>query len=118
MTKNEDRIKDWRSTGRRKARRELYANYVDYKCAVCGVTAKEPPKDAPRWFEDLWPVERRELNYQLQANHMTKDYTQNDIDVLEWLCEPCHKIKDSQTGKGESTVQRTIPGYQKPLDTA
>ena len=109
MTKNEDAIKDWRSTGRRKARRELYRNYIDYKCNVCGVTTKEPPKDAPKWFEELWPEERRELNYQLQANHMTKDYTQNDIDVIEWLCEPCHKVKDSQTDKGVSTVQRLIP---------
>lgn len=118
MTKNEDAIKDWRSTGRRRARRELFRNYVEYKCNVCSRTSLSPPKDAPKWFDELWPEERRELNYPLQANHMTKDYTQNDIDVIEWLCEPCHKVKDSQTDKGESTVQREIPEpYQETLDT-
>jgi hypothetical protein len=28
------------------------------------------------------------------------------LDNLEWLCAPHHKLKDSQTDKGVTTVQR------------
>ena len=102
--KDEDKIQDWRSTGRRKARRELYINYVPYCCADCGVTTIEPPKDAPIWFEDIWPEENRTLGYSLQADHETKDYTINTIEFLNWRCQPCHKKHDALTVKGESTV--------------
>jgi hypothetical protein len=104
MTKNEDLIKDWRSTGRRKARRELFNNYVEFKCVGCGRTSKEPPKDAPKHFDEIWPEANRTLDYSLQANHKTKNYRDNDVSLLEWLCQPCHKERDSSTGKGESTV--------------
>lgn len=103
MTKDESKIIDWRSTGRRKARRALFAAYVEYICCDCGVTVKEPPKDAPKHFEEIWPEVRRELDYQLQADHETKDYTNNDIEFLKWRCQPCHKAHDNLTGKGEST---------------
>lgn len=107
MTRDESRIKDWRSTGRRKARRELYKARVPYRCAgypghECGVTSIEPPKDAPSWFHEIWPEELRVLDYQLQADHESKDVTNNEIDFLNWACAPCHKHKDSQTGKGEA----------------
>lgn len=105
MTKDLDRIKDWRSTGRRIARRELYKNRVEYKCEYCGVTTKEPPKDAPKYFEEIWPEENRVLDYQLQANHKTKDLTQNTLEFLEWCCQPCHKKIDGTTAKGITTVQ-------------
>jgi hypothetical protein len=105
MTKDKSKILDWRSTGRRNARRELFKNRVEYKCEYCGVTTKEPPADAPKWFEDIWPEERRELDYQLQANHKTKDLTDNTLEFIEWACQPCHKKVDSQTGLGESTIE-------------
>ncbi len=103
--KNEDNIQDWRSTGRRKARKELFNNYVSFECCDCGVTSKSPPKDAPPWFDEIWPLERRELDYSLQADHMTKDLTQNDVSVLRWRCQPCHKRSDSQTEIGETTIE-------------
>lgn len=105
MTKDESRILDWRSTGRRKARRALFHARVDFKCVDCGRTSKEPPKDAPAWFEDIWPLEKRVLDYSLQADHETKDYQINDIEFLNWRCQPCHKKHDSQTEIGESTVK-------------
>lgn len=118
MTKNEDNILDWRSTGRRKARRALFAAYVPYKCAgyimeavgeeiviPCGKTSKEPPKDAPTWFEEIWPKEKRVLT-QLQADHETKDVTQNDIEHLNWRCPTCHKFQDQKTDKGERTTTK------------
>lgn len=105
--KDEDRILDWRSTGRRKARRELYLNYVPFMCVDCGRTSKEPPKDAPTWFDEIWPEENRVLDYSLQADHESKDWTNNDVNFLNWRCAPCHKEHDKQTGIGESTVEET-----------
>lgn len=108
MTLDESKILDWRSTGRRKARRVLYRSYTVYKCNYpgCGLTSTEPPSDAPKHFEEIWPSENRVLDYPLQANHKTKDLTQNDESVLEWLCAPHHKLIDSQSAKGVSTMRR------------
>lgn len=105
--RDESRILDWRSTGRRKARKELFANYVPFQCVDCGVTSKQPPKDAPKWFEEIWPEENRTLDYSLQADHESKDVTNNDINELAWRCSGCHKKHDNKTGKGESTKQTT-----------
>ena len=112
MTLDKSKIKDIRSTGRRWARKELYRNRVEYKCAgvpklgiVCGITSKEPPKDAPVWFEEMWPLERRELDYPLEADHESKDLTNNSIEFLNWRCRSCHKKSDNMTSKGESTIK-------------
>ena len=104
---NEDNIIDWRSTGRRKARKSLYLAYKDYACNECGVTSIEPPKDAPKWFDEIWPTENRNLTCPLQANHLTKDLTVNDESYVEWLCPTCHKKKDSATGIGETTIEES-----------
>ena len=116
MTKDEDRIKDWRSTGRRKARRELYANYVPYRCVGyllpggsrynCGKTTKEPPKDAPAWFSEIWPDNLRVLDVQLEADHESKDYRNNELDYINWKCKSCHRLDDNQTDKG--VAQKTM----------
>ena len=105
--KDESGIKDWRSTGRLKARKELFANYVPFACIDCGRTSKFPPKDAPKWFEELWPEENRVLDYSLQADHETKDLQNNDVNELAWRCAPCHKEHDNKTAKGESTKEMT-----------
>lgn len=113
MTKDETRIKDWRSTGRRKARRELYNSLVPYVCVgwtdyeaelyyPCGKTAIEPPKDAPKWFDDIWPTENRVLSSQLQADHETKDLKNNVLSALNWRCPSCHRHQDQQTDKGQA----------------
>lgn len=98
------RVVDWRSTGRRRARRSLFKARVDFKCVECDKTVTGPPKDAPAWFEDIWPDEKRVLKpHELQADHESKDLTNNDEEDLNWRCPSCHKLSDMQTGKGEST---------------
>ena len=111
MTRDKDKIKDWRSTGRREARRTLYREKVPYKCVgipelgiECGVTSMEPPKDAPKWFDEIWPTENRVLDYPLQADHESKDLTNNDVHHINWRCQPHHKQHDAMSGKGESTM--------------
>ena len=116
MTKDENRIKDWRSTGRRKGRRALYAARIPYSCVgyksragidhPCGKTTIEPPKDAPSWFDEIWPLEKRVLSSQLEADHKSKDYTNNELENVDWRCSSCHKKKDRQTEKG--VAQETV----------
>jgi hypothetical protein len=117
MTKDDGKIKDWRSTGRRKARSALFKARVMFKCVDCGRTSKEPPKDAPAWFEEIWPEENRVLEYSLQADHETKDLTHNTIDKLNWRCAPCHKAQDSKTEKGEATVKEDFWGGEAVANT-
>lgn len=102
--KNEENVQDWRSTGRRKARKELFNAHVSYECADCKKSTISPPQDAPPWFEEIWPEENRVLASQLQADHETKDFTQNEVQYLNWRCPSCHKKQDLTTGKGEATV--------------
>lgn len=105
-------IIDWRSTGRRKGRRELFKARVDFCCVDCGKTTKTPPKDAPIYFDEIWPYENRSLNPQsLQCDHEDKDYTNNNIENINWRCSSCHKKRDQQTKKGESTIINDIASY-------
>jgi hypothetical protein len=105
-------IIDWRSTGRRKARRALFNARVDFCCVDCGKTTKVPPKDAPVFFDEIWPYERRVLNGQsLQADHESKDVTNNNIEDLNWRCASCHKKQDMKTEKGVSTIENDITSY-------
>src|SRR5215510_473934 len=99
----ESRTGDYSSTGRRKARRELYKAFVPYQCVDCGKTSKEPPKDAPNYFDEIWPEENRVLDSQLQADHESKDYTNNELDYINWRCVSCHQKIDRTTAKGEPT---------------
>jgi len=107
------RMIDPRSTGRRRARKELYESYMPFKCAgytkdgitvACGKTSVIPPKDAPSWFDEIWPEENRVLHHSLQADHESKDMEANDINSLNWRCASCHAIQDRQTEKGVSSV--------------
>jgi hypothetical protein len=103
---------DWRSTGRRKARRSLFNARVDFCCVECGKTTREPPKDAPVFFDEIWPYERRVLSGQaLQADHESKDLHNNNVEDLNWRCASCHKKRDMQTEKGESTIVNDIADY-------
>ena len=104
--RDEDKIKDWRSTGRRKARRSLFESFVDFCCVDCGKTTTEPPKDAPSWFEEIWPETNRVLTpMALQADHESKDLTNNDEAHLNWRCASCHKLSDMKTEKGIATKE-------------
>lgn len=115
MRKNtpDGQVQDWRSTGRRRARKILFEARVDYACfgyddpttgvlVPCQRTSLAPPKDAPKWFEEIWPYENRCLSSQLQADHLDKDVTHNELNNLAWRCPSCHKIQDKQTGVGEA----------------
>lgn len=101
-SKKDSTIQDWRSTGRRRARRTLFESRQDYACIGCGHTVSTPPVDAPKWFEDIWPEENRDRT-QLQADHKSKDLTNNDIDELCWRCPSCHKLADNTTARGVAT---------------
>lgn len=101
MARQRKVVVDWRSTGRKRLRRALFDDQVPFLCNLCGRTVISPPPDAPKDFEDLWPEEKRVLEYSLQANHINKDITDCDPANGEWLCSLCHKFKDSQTGVGE-----------------
>lgn len=110
--KDEGGIHDWRSTGRRKARKALFEAYVSFECVDCGKTNIEPPKDAPSWFEEIWPESDRVLRndknsaYSLQADHISKDYQNNEIENLVWRCPSDHKKADAKTQKG--VAQKTV----------
>lgn len=113
MTLDKSKIVDWRSTGRREARRQLFRARVPFKCvgyrlpdgrrSNCGKTTIEPPKDAPAWFEDIWPEENRVL-VKLEADHESKDWTNNDLEHINWKCPSCHKKDDASTEKGQAQV--------------
>jgi hypothetical protein len=108
-SKTDQAILDWRSTGRRRARRVLFESRQDFVCIGCGHTVVVPPKDAPRWFEDIWPEQHRDRS-QLQADHKSKDLTDNELDDLCWRCPSCHKYADNTTEKGVAT-ETTDHGY-------
>jgi hypothetical protein len=69
---------------------------------TCNKTSQEPPKDAPSWFEEIWPEDNRVLDYQLEADHETKDWTNNELENINWKCKSCHRIDDSKSSKGEA----------------
>ncbi len=115
----DESIVDWRSTGRRKARRALFQARIDFKCVgytdergnyrPCGKTTHTPPKDAPSFFDEIWPSDNRILSPQsLQADHESKDLQDNDVEDLNWRCASCHKHADKQTSKGESRIENDI----------
>ena len=117
MTSKRRSMIDVRSTGRRRARKELYEARVPFMCAgtkldgivtPCGKTVIIPPKDAPEWFDEIWPVGNRVLHNSLQADHESKDLEANDIQFLNWRCSSCHKLQDNETEKGTATVDTDL----------
>lgn len=111
---NTSNVVDWRSTGRKRGRRTLFETRREFKCVgwengngthfPCSKTTKEPPPDAPSWFDDIWPEDERVLS-QLQVDHENKDYTDNDPANLNWRCASCHRNADNVTERGVSRVE-------------
>jgi hypothetical protein len=104
--KDDERIKDARSTGRKRGRAILVqltkAGERNWKCAECGLVPK-------RSFEEsIQNPDRREG---LDCNHKNKNILDNDPANLEWLCRICHYEKDRATTKGVSTVGEDEYGY-------
>ena len=96
--------KDPRSTGRKRGRAVLERIGRPYWCDTCG---RSPTVDnAPG---GKWPGMS-----QLQVQHSNKNVLDNDPANLKWLCASCHKIEDSTTEKGVSTIENEF-GYSLGL---
>ena len=83
-------ILDERSTGRKRARAVLLVavaeGLIEFKCRKCGFI----------------PVGELSRDNNLDAQHKNKNWMDNDLANLEWLCRKCHKEEDRQTEKGVS----------------
>lgn len=94
--KNDDRIKDTRSTGRKRGRAVLIklveAGEREYCCAKCGHVPEKDYKESSR-------------SGGLDCNHKNKNWMDNDPANLEWLCRVCHYEEDRQTERGVSKVK-------------
>jgi hypothetical protein len=92
--KDDEQIKDARSTGRKRARRLLLAlvsaGEREYACESCRHVPNIPYTETSRSGDIL------------DANHKNKNWLDNDPSNLEFLCRPCHYAKDRSTAKGES----------------
>lgn len=92
--------KDPRSTGRKRGRAVLERTGRPYWCRRCGRSPTE--KNAPGGLHPAMSP--------LQVQHKNKNVLDNDPANLEWLCASCHKIEDSKTAKGVSTIENEF-GY-------
>jgi hypothetical protein len=101
--RDDERIKDPRSTGRKRARalllklveegeREYACEYVGEDGSICGYKPSIPYTQKSRSGDIL------------DANHKNKNWLDNDSANLEWLCRPHHYKKDRATEKGVSSV--------------
>jgi len=99
MTRNDDKIKDWRSTGRKRARAVLQKlvqeGERDYCCAVC-----------------KWTPSEQSRSDSLDVNHKNGDYKDNDPSNLEYLCRTHHYEYDRKTRlEKEKTGELDDYGY-------
>lgn len=89
-----------RESGRRESsvrlRRAMIASGVEYKCASCGQG-------------DVW--NGKELR--LQINHIDRNWLDNRIDNLEFLCPNCHTQTEGWSGSGGGTSLTSISAYSK-----
>lgn len=96
-------LRDPRSTGRKRARAVLWKLFEEgikpFRCNSCGST----PEGCS---DDGWTVDSSRLNRSnnLDANHINKNWLDNDPANLEWLCRVCHREKDRRTEKGVSAL--------------
>lgn len=97
--KDDERVIDKRSTGRKRGRAVLIKLWEsgerDYCCEECG---KVPSQH--------WRESNRSGDF-LDCNHKNKNWMDNDPANLEGLCRKCHYAKDRATTKGVSTVDPT-----------
>lgn len=96
MTKDIERIKDLRSTGRKRARAILLKlveeGEREYKCVDCGYIPSIP-----------WTEKSRSGDI-LDADHENKNWADNDPSNINFRCRKCHYKKDRATDKGVSSV--------------
>lgn len=94
--KDDERIKDRRSTGRKRGRAVLIeltkVGERSYTCATCGLVPEKSFEESSRTGG-------------LDCNHKNKNIMDCDPSNLEWLCRVCHYAADRATEKGVSTVE-------------
>lgn len=94
--KDDERIRDKRSTGRKRGRAVLtkltLAGERSYCCNECGFIPDKGVSESSRTGG-------------LDCNHKNKNIMDCDPYNLEWLCRKCHYAKDRATAKGVSTVE-------------
>ncbi len=83
-----------RSQGRKRLRAALLASDKPFECELCG------------WI----PTPPLHRGNTLDANHKSKDLSDNDAANGQWLCRTCHKREDSKTAKGISQYGEVM-GY-------
>lgn len=93
--------KDPRSTGRKRARATLFRIRRPFWCVDCKRSPNKLPVSCPK------EIERSDdrADIQLEADHENKNILDNDPANLNWRCTSCHKLRDSTTAKGVSTVE-------------
>ena len=93
--KDDERIKDKRSTGRKRGRAVLVkltlAGERSYVCADCGLIPEKGVEESSRTGG-------------LDCNHKNKNIMDCDPENLQWLCRVCHYKADRATAKGVSSV--------------
>lgn len=94
--RDDEKIKDLRSTGRKRARailiKAVKEGLRDYKCIDCGHIPSTPMEEKTRSGDFL------------DADHENKNWADNDLVNLNWRCRPCHYKKDRATDKGVSAI--------------
>ena len=97
--KDDERIIDKRSTGRKRGRKVLsdltLSGERDWACTDCGFIPSKTLEETLNF-----PDRRTGLD----CNHINKNIMDCDPANLEWLCRPCHYAKDRSTTKGVSSV--------------
>lgn len=96
MVKDDEQIRDRRSTGRKRGRAVLVrltkSGERTYTCASCGFVPEKGVEESSR-------------SGGLDCNHINKNWMDCDAANLEWLCRPCHYAKDRATEKGVSSIE-------------
>jgi DNA-directed RNA polymerase subunit RPC12/RpoP len=102
VTKDDERIRDKRSTGRKRGRAVLIkltiAGERDYICANCGAIPNKGFEESSR-------------SGGLDCQHINKNIMDCDPANLKWLCRICHYAEDRATDKGISTLGDDEFGY-------
>lgn len=100
--RDDERIRDKRSTGRKRGRKVLIqltdSGERSYRCAECGHVPIKSHTESSREGDFL------------DCNHINKNWMDNDPSNLEWLCRTCHYEKDRATAAGVSSIEEDF-GY-------
>lgn len=109
------RVKDPRSTGRKRGRKALQKSGRLYRCACTGCNSVRcGARFSSQELCGYSPQEQGRSDT-LDVNHKNKNVLDNDPVNLEWLCRACHKMKDKRTEKGVAHDEETAKLYDNDL---